>query len=293
MNSENLLAKSTIGHSQKPSVRAVARNLWHLWKPGPRNMVMPDHPNETYRMDLPRRPLGIKPQCDIYLPRNESSHGASVLLVHGGGFVMGSKRMKPMRLLARDLVSEGYAVCSIDYRMAFRGGRLPEGVSDVVRATRFWRERSKQLGLNPERIALMGLSAGATLALMALNEDKLDGDIDRVISVFGLYDLELLRGVLAGTISTLSVNSRKPSVQRAHSPIHAPQTALPMLLMHGSGDGLVPVSQAERMKAQRDALSLPTELVIYPDQPHGFFSTQTETSVRAVEDVLGFLGRSL
>ena len=58
------------------------------------------------------------------------------VLVHGGGFVIGSRDMKPMRFLAAKLVGAGLTVCAVDYRMIFRGGRLDEAVDDVSRCAR-------------------------------------------------------------------------------------------------------------------------------------------------------------
>jgi acetyl esterase/lipase len=284
--------QTTTAPEKKPSVRAVARNLWNLWTPNRTAVVEPTHADVVYRTAATRRPLTIAPRCDIYLPEADMAHGRSVVLVHGGGFVIGSKGMKPMRLLSTNLTAAGYGVCVIDYRMAFRGGRLPEGVSDVVHAMQFWQGRSAEFGFDPDQIALVGLSAGATLSMMAMAQPETDGLVTRVGSIFGLYDLELLKGALAGTISTLSVRSRKAEVQRAHSPINSPQTERPVLLMHGGVDALVPVEQARRMNAHRESLGLPTELVIYEGQPHGFFCTQTPESETATRDLLAFLDKT-
>ena len=88
--------------------------------------VPPTEPDVRYRAHVAP---GIEPHADIYVPATCS--GASVVLVHGGAFVIGSRRGKPIRYLASRLYAAGIAVCAIDYRLIFRGGRIDEAVTDV------------------------------------------------------------------------------------------------------------------------------------------------------------------
>jgi acetyl esterase/lipase len=210
----------------------------------------------------------VAPLADIYVPPHAT--GASVVLVHGGGFVIGSRRMKPMRFLAARLFASGIAVCSIDYRMMFRGGRLDEAVGDVHDAFDFWSDQTAQLGLEPRAVSLVGLSAGATLALLAAAR------IDRsrlasLTSCFGLYEIDHLRGP-AELLPRLLFRTADRAVWSERSPRFSPQPAAPTLFLHGSDDGLVPVEQAHRLAAHRESLGLPTRLVVYPGAPHGFFN---------------------
>jgi acetyl esterase/lipase len=195
----------------------------------------------TVRYRTERR-RGIAPLADIYMP---PAPRANVLLVHGGGLVVGSRRMRPMRVLAERFEREGAAVCSIDYRMMFRGGRLDEAVDDVRAALAFWTAR-----VGPTHV--VGLSMGATLAMLAV-----DDRITSLACCFGLYDVAhlpwLYRRMLRWRFD-------------AHPRV-------PTLLVHGDADRLVPVEQARRLAAQRTALELPTQLVVVPGAPHGFFTT--------------------
>lgn len=221
------------------------------------------------------------PLADIYVP--ERAH-ASVLLVHGGAFVLGSRRMKPMRYLAAQLTAAGLAVCAIDYRMIFRGGRLAESTDDVVDAFAFWAAQAPAFGLDPARISMVGLSAGATLALLAAPRCK---GLGSLTSCFGLYEVDHLRGP-AALLPRLLFATPDRAQWLARSPRHAPQPAVPTLLLHGTDDGLVPVAQAERLAAHRTSLGLPTRLVIYEDAPHGFFNLAhhpaAEAGVREIVD---------
>jgi acetyl esterase/lipase len=205
------------------------------------------------------------PLADIYVPAGAR---ASVMLVHGGGFVLGSRRMKPMRYLAAQLTAAGLAVCAIDYRMIFRGGRLLEATDDVADAFAFWTARAPEFGLDPARISMVGLSAGATLALLA--GARCEG-LAALVSCFGLYEVDHLHGP-AALLPRLLFETSDRAAWTARSPRHALQPAAPTLLLHGSDDGLVPVVQAERLAAHRTSRGLPTRLVIYDGAPHGFFN---------------------
>jgi len=268
--------------SERLRYRALLHALWTLRGsiPGERP---PTEPKVRYRAERLR---GIEPHYDVYLP--ERPTGDSVVLVHGGAFTIGARDMKPMRRIASSLVDRGVAVCSVDYRMIFRGGRLDESLEDVGLALEHWRERTVKRGLDPSRVSIMGLSAGATLAL--LTAARLP--VHRVVSCFGLYELDHLNGPLAALIPRLVFRSSDRTRWAQRSPRGAAQPAAPTLLIHGTADGLVPHSQAERLAAHRHSLGLPTELVIYPDAPHGFFNEDKQVALDALEEIGRFLGPS-
>jgi acetyl esterase/lipase len=242
--------------------------------------VAPTEPAVRYRASASR---GIAPLADLYLPARPT--GASVVLVHGGGFVIGSRRMKPIRYLAGQLVASGIATCAIDYRLIFRGGRLDEAVTDVGDALAFWRARTAHHGLDPRAVSLVGLSAGATLVLLAAAR-RPPGELHRLVSCFGVYETDHLRGV-AGLLPRLMFRTADRASWGQRSPRHAPQPAVPTLLLHGSADGLVPADQARRLAEHRESLGLPTRLVIYPDAPHGFFSHPVPAAREGVREILG------
>jgi acetyl esterase/lipase len=234
----------------------------------------------TYRRPAGR---GIAPLADLYLPRDPS--GASVVLVHGGGFVIGSRRMRPMRYLAARLVAARVAVCAVDYRLIFRGGRLGEAIDDVADALAFWHAEAARRGLDSRAVSLVGLSAGASLALYAAARDA--ARVHRLVCCFGLYDLDLPDP--ASLLPRLLLRTPDRAVWRARSPLRAPQPPAPTLLLHGSADRLVPVAQARRLAAARDALGLPTRLVVYPGAPHAFFTGPHRVADTAFADLLDHL----
>ncbi len=231
----------------------------------------------------------MQPLADVYLPPANLATGASVILVHGGAFVIGSRAMKPMRYLAAQLVDAGVAVCSIDYRLVFRGGRIDEATDDVHSALEFWRLRARGYGLDAARISLVGLSAGATLSmLVAARLEPLE--LHRLVSVFGLYELDHLQGPLATLVPRLVFQTDDRDAWHARSPRGMPQPKMPTLLLHGTADGLVPVEQAHRLAAHRASLDLPTKLVIYEGAPHGFFNMPNAACEAGARETIEFVG---
>jgi acetyl esterase/lipase len=202
------------------------------------------------------------------------------MLVHGGGFVIGSRRMKPMRYLTARLAAAGIAACAIDYRMIFRGGRLDEAIEDARAAFAFWSRKVPELGLDPDAISLAGLSAGATIALLAASELAPAG----VIACFGLYEVDHLRGP-AQLLPRLLFGTAERAVWKQRSPRFAPQSSAPTLLLHGSDDGLIPVEQARRLAAHRESLGLPTRLVVYDGVPHGFFNLPLAAAAAGADEI--------
>ncbi len=253
---------------------SIVRSLWSLRGEPAVETVTPTR-TVAYREAHAR---GIAPLADIYEPAVPT--GASVVLVHGGGFVIGSRAMKPMRFLAAKLTDAGHTVCAVDYRMIFRGGRLDEAVSDVRDALAFWRMHAP----DPARISMAGLSAGASIALLAADAIPLH----RLVCCFGLYDMEHLQGPLASLLPRMLFATADRAIWRDRSPCVA-QPAAPTLLLHGDDDGLVPVEQARKLAAARDALGLSTKLVVYPGAPHGFFNLTGSVADIATEEIIEYV----
>jgi acetyl esterase/lipase len=301
---------------------AVMRSLWSLRGEPSVAPVRPTEAAVPYRATrgLPAyRRGGIAPLADIYMPAasgaaragggarasdaahasggaraSDAAHshasGASVVVVHGGAFVIGSRAMKPIRYLAARLVDAGIAVCAIDYRMVFRGGRLAESVDDVVDALAFWSTGAAQRGLDPSAISLVGLSAGATLAwLAAARADA--APVHRLACCFGLYEMDHLRGPLASLLPRLLFATSDRAIWRQHCPRGVSPPPMPTLLLHGSDDGLVPVEQARRLAADREARGLPTRLVIYPGVPHGFFNMPGAAAETGAREIIEHVSR--
>ena len=150
--------------SQPPAAPSgVLHALWPLMPPSPVPLLPPTHRGLSYRDGHGR---GLPPRVDVYLPETPAPH-PSVIIVHGGAFVIGSRTMKPVRYQATRLVEAGFAVAAIDYRLVFRGGRLTEAGDDVRAAQRWWAAQRTRWSLDDHRTAMLGVSAGAALLWLA------------------------------------------------------------------------------------------------------------------------------
>ena len=137
---------------------------------------------------------------DAYMPKAPGKYPV-VIAVHGGGWQGGSK--SAYRYWGPWLAQRGYVVFSIDYRLVKPGKKMfPESVQDVRASVQFVRSRAAELKVDPERIALMGDSAGAHLAaLVAIGGEAfangykddpyaaVSAKVKAVIPVYGVFDM--------------------------------------------------------------------------------------------------------
>ena len=269
--------------SEGPRVGGLAHALWSLALPS-RFEAREPVAMEAYAVSRRR---GVAPLYDVYLPDGPGPH-PSVILVHGGGFVLGSRRMKPVRLLATRLADAGFASCAIDYRLLFRGGALAAQVADVDTAATFWRSRCEAFGCDPERISMAGFSAGA--ALMLLHAGRTEAPYHRLVSIYGATEFDRMGGRRAGLLLRLVLETNDRRAWRERSPAAFAHHPAPLLVMHGTADRLVPVAQAERLYARRNARGLPTDLELVERMPHGWLNDAAlpETE-QAIERVISFL----
>jgi acetyl esterase/lipase len=85
--------------------------------------------------------------------------------IHGGALISGSRRLSASCLVLESLLNAGFAVFSIDYRLAPET-KLPEIIEDVRHAFRWLRSRGTSLKVNTDRLVVCGSSAGGYLTLM-------------------------------------------------------------------------------------------------------------------------------
>ncbi len=127
--------------------------------------------------------------CEIKVDVHQAAAGArkpAVMWMHGGALIMGSRKIlvSPFR---DELLKRGYAIVSIDYRLAPET-KLPDIIEDVRDAWRWVRrEGGKRFGIDPDRMATAGSSAGGYLTLMS--GFCLDPRPRALVSYFGYGDI--------------------------------------------------------------------------------------------------------
>jgi acetyl esterase/lipase len=150
-------------------------------------------------------------KLDIYtssVPRPEGGYPLLVF-IHGGGFARGDKyspTSDDFRTAMKGL-DKGFMVASVNYRLSGTD-KAPAQIVDVKAAIHFLRANGATYGFNPDKIVLMGVSAGSSIAaaaatssdssafdaeLASLGAVKSTEKIKAVISLFGLYDFTRLQ----------------------------------------------------------------------------------------------------
>ncbi|GAA3631739.1 alpha/beta hydrolase [Microlunatus ginsengisoli] len=261
--------------------------------------------------DLP----GVRPlELDLYLPpAGTAGTGAAVIFLHGGGWQLGSRRLlgpayarwSPSAL--ERIAVAGIAVASADYRLSGEA-RWPAQLHDAKAAVRWLRARSDELGIDPDRIAAWGESAGAHLALLlGLTGDELDGSVgvtggstsvSAVVSWYAPSDfLALAADAGADPTAPDSLEARLlgaplssvPELARQASPItYVRPDAPPILLLHGRDDRLIPCAQSERLAAALDAAGAPVVFDSLAGADHTWFGSP-HAPAQALERSIAFL----
>lgn len=257
------------------------------------------------RTDVVYAEAGGEPlRFDHYRPLRAPGPAPAVVFVHGGAWMGGDPSQAAGNAL--HLVRRGIATVSISYRLA-PAHRFPAQLDDVRHGLRWVRAHAAELDIDPERIVLFGLSAGAHLAVLAhlvrgqaaLDPDlpaelrHVPEDVRAVIAHYGPYDLARRRSEMVDTL--LGPRGEDPAWVRLASPlVHAERAAAPILLIHGTADRVVSWRESERMHAALQVAGRASELLLLEGAPHAFqIDWRGDANQRANAAMDAFLDRSM
>lgn len=255
--------------------------------------------------DVAYLPEDRKEKADLYFPTAEPVGGkfAMVLLMHGGGFNDGDKARGREVQMAVEVAKHGYACMSINYRLWNKGVKKPtwpRSLHDAKSAVLWLKTNADRLRIDTTRIAAFGNSAGGNLALMLATTTPADGleppdapsgastSIACAIDFYGALDLPNYHDMKM----FLQSREENPEVYRKASPVtYASAGDSPILIVHGTADETVDVSQARTMAAALEKAGVEHQLEIVPDAPHTFYLISKARDFRPL--VFAFLDKHL
>jgi acetyl esterase/lipase len=249
---------------------------------------------------------------DVFRPRKDAS-GSAVVFVASGGWFSGKRLVWPRWY--RPLLRRGHTVFAVMHGSQPKY-TIPEMVPDIHRAVRYIRHHAKALGIDPQRIGIMGASAGGHLSLLLATDgksgkggDPVDGTSSRVQAVAAFYPpTDFLNwGAQGINVATLPVHARfrapfdfrrfdqeegvyvritdpaeRDKLLRETSPVHhVTNDDPPTLLIHGDRDMLVPLQQSRRMVARLEKAGVPARLIVKEGGAHGWRGIEQDLDVVA------------
>lgn len=245
--------------------------------------------------DIQYVPDGDESQrLDLYLPEAPSKAPMPLVVwIHGGGWRGGNKS----GCASLSMVPRGYAAASVEYRFSSKA-IFPAQIQDCQAAIRWLRANAARYNIDPQRIGVWGSSAGGHLvallgtsggknafAKIGGNEDQSDR-VQAVCDFFGPADFT--RVVAQAEADTrvknifpfntpkdpysclIGANLSDTPKAEAVSPMHyVSSDNAPILIMHGTSDGLVPFAQSDEFAAALKKAGVPTYFQVIPNAGHG------------------------
>ena len=221
----------------------------------------------------------ISLQLDIYKRKDLKAPAPVLIFIHGGAWRTGKRADYLPYLL--DYANKGYVTVTVSYRLV-KQAIFPAAVQDVNCAVKWVKAHAEAYGIDPDRIVLIGGSAGGHLAMMVgygggdalFNQDcpeGADSSVNAVIDLYGPVDLTTPYAI--GTYQTLeflgTTYDKNPEIFRMASPKTFISTdAPPTLIFQGTIDALVPVSQSDSLALWLTRAGVPNDYHRLKGWPH-------------------------
>jgi acetyl esterase/lipase len=231
---------------------------------------------------------------DIYRPAGAAA-APVVVFFYGGSWQSGHK--ETYLFVAAALARRGYVTVVPDYRV-YPEVRYPGFLEDGARAVRWAKDNAARFGGDPQKLFVMGHSAGAYIAAMLVLDGRWlqqvgvapDRDIAGLIGISGPYDFLPLRD---GTLKVIFGGANDPDTQ----PIsHVSPGAPPALLVTGGRDSVVDPDNSNRLAARLHAAGDGAEVIDYAWVGHlsiiGAFALPLRFLAPVLHDVDAFIAKT-
>ena len=222
-----------------------------------------------------------RPNIKVYLPEEELSTGAAVIICPGGGYGMESYKLEGIRI-AEAFNSRGIAAFVLKYRLPNDSIMIDKSIGplqDAQQAMKIVRQRAAEWHLDPDKIGIMGFSAGGHLASTAgthFNKSYIpnsEGISLRPGFMILIYPVISMKDELTHNGSRENLLGKSASEEQILSfsnELHIDSETPPTWLTHTGDDTVVPVENSIRFYQELIKNKIPSEMHLYPKGNHGF-----------------------
>ncbi|MFN8001030.1 MAG: alpha/beta hydrolase [Acidobacteriota bacterium] len=224
-------------------------------------------------------------KLDVYQPPNPGTATPTVVFIHGGGWVGGTKESAVLNILP--YLEMGWAVVNVEYRLA-KVSLAPAAVEDCRCALRWVMRNAKEYNFDVNKLVVTGHSAGGHLALTtgmlpaaAGLERQCYGTeelkVAAIVNWYGITDVNDLLddspNVKSYAVQWLGSLPNRAEVAKRVSPLQYVRKDLPPILtIHGDADPTVPYSHATRLHDALNKAGVTNQLLTIPGGKHGGFT---------------------
>ena len=218
-------------------------------------------------------------RLNIYSKLNIDKPTPLLIFIHGGSWRGGKKEDYLPYIIP--FTKRGYVCATISYHL-YPPTNFPAAVEDVKCAIRWLRTHAKEYNINPDKIALLGGSAGSHLAMMAGYTDDstysadcdwndVSSKVQAIIAIYGPTDLTTDFAINNHLVVDFlgKKYSEAPQLYKEASPInYVTKDDPPTLIFHGTIDDIVPVIQSDKLKKKLDDMGVENEYHRLKGWPH-------------------------
>ncbi len=236
---------------------------------------------------------------DVYLPESQGPFPA-IIYVHGGGWTGGNR--SNFNYTAAFYAKRGIAGFAIDYALSTANvSSWPENIQDVVESVRFIRENAHLFGIDPNRLAILGYSAGGQLASLegtlsgnesfivsSSGDAKIKSQVRLVVDYSGATDLEyigkyqtnsLIYNIVTTALGNVSYRTNADLWIEASPATYISSDDPIFCIIHGTSDMVVPVQVAESFVAKLRTAGVETYFIKIPKGDHEILTNYNENLI--------------
>jgi acetyl esterase/lipase len=245
--------------------------------------IKTDPPNATVIREITYCKVGGRDlRMDAYLPKNRGANKfAPLIYIHGGAWLTGDKDEGPIEQDLSDLLTRGYAVFSINYRLG-PFNQFPAQIEDCKCAVRSLRANAAKYSIDARRIGVWGSSAGGHLAALlgtTRGISQFEGyagypeessAVQAVATYFGPADLTTSDWSWIDKLGFLTIFGFSKNWPRASPITYVTRDDAPFYVIGGDRDDRVDVRQQQMMHAKLQAVGVSSELLVVKNCDHEF-----------------------